>query len=396
MIGCFFITRRLASEPRRGSVDDGKLAWILGALLVFLSLPFLGRCVEQWGGTALDRHGYFFLMPAVVLAAWKWRRTPGDRSWECWGFAGFGAALMGLVAATLVDVHILRGISLILAFLSLGLGFKGPRFASSMVPVSILAYLSFPSVSYQLGVLLGWKVTTLAGFLVLKAVLGAGLVTLALLPVFRRAGPPGVRAWPRFLPLQVLGAALVAAFQTYYFVVASTGAVDLKVEMSYLQGSWIGVDQDPPPEEVEHFGKNRIWSRRYTHEGEVVDVLVTSTGGDRHRSHPPAYCVTGAGWLTDSEEFSENRLGDGSRVPMTVLKLHRGDQKMVFCYWFTDGAQSHPGFSGMLLQDTLRRLGGRRSDWLVFRVMTTSGDRALSDFLGTFTTRLTPRETPHP
>ena len=393
MVGCFLITRRLASEPRPGPVDDRKLGWILGALLVFLSLPFLGRCVEQWGGPALDRHGYLFFVPAVVLAAWQWRRTPGDRSWEGWGVLGFGAALLGLVAATLVDVYILKGFSLLLAILSLALGFKGIRFALSMVPLSILAYLSFPSVSYQMGVITGWMVTTIPGFLLVKAIGGAGLVALSLL-LGRKASVPWTPAAPRFLPVQVFMVALAAAFQTYYFVVASTGAVDMKVEMSYLQGSWTGVDQDPPPEEVEHFGRNRIWSRRYTRDGDWVDVLVTSTGGDRHRSHPPAYCVTGAGWKTDSESYAETRLGDGSRVPMTVLRLHRDDEKMIFSYWFTDGTQSHPGFSGMLLQDTLRRLGGRRVDWLVFRVMTTSGDQALSDFLGTFTVGLAPRDTP--
>lgn len=392
LLGLYFLTRGLASHARPGPADDRKLAWLLGALAAFLSLPFLGWCLEHWGGTALDRHGYLFFAPAVVLAAWRWRSSPADRTWESTGTVGLGLSLAALAAATLVDVNILKGLSLALAFLSLSMAFKGPRFAGSMIPVAMLAYLAFPSVSYQLGVLTAWKFRSLAAFLGMKAALGLPLALVSVLPFLRKPGLPGTAGPPRRLPVQVLMAALLAAFQTYYYVVASTSPVDMKVEMSYLQGAWVGVDRDPPEEEAEYFGRNRIWSRRFTRGGEFVDVLVSSTGGDRHRAHPPAYCLTGTGWVTDSEEFAEPRLGDGTRVPMTVLRMHHGDQRMKFCYWFTDGTRSHAGFSGMLLHDTLRRLGGRRADWLVFRVMTTSGDRALADFLSAFTTRLTPRE----
>ena len=57
---------------------------------------------------------------------------------------------------------------------------------------------------------------------------------------------------------------------------------------------------------------------------------------------------------------------------------------MSFCYWFTDGTESHATYAGMMLRDTLGRLGGKRSDWMVFRVMTTSGEAALTGFLSTF------------
>ena len=89
--------------------------------------------------------------------------------------------------------------------------------------------------------------------------------------------------------------------------------------------------------------------------------------------------------------MTERRLGTGTGVPMTRLRLRKGDQEMLFCYWFTNGSEFHAGFSGMLLHDTVRRLGGRRSDWFVFRVMTASGDAALDAFLSDFQARLAPR-----
>ena len=391
MAGCFAITQRFASATIGPGVRDRTLAWILGGLLAFLSLPFLTWCLENWGGGSLDRYGQVFTAAAVAVAVWKWRSAPADRSREVAGTVGAGISFLGLAAATLMDVNILKGLCLLLAFLSLGLALKGPRFAASMVPVALLAYLGFPSVSYQLGVLTSWRFVGLPAFFVMKSV--AALILLAILaaPGFRSASEftaPGRR---RLLPLQLLMAALLAAFQTYCYGFAGTGLQESRLEMSYLQGPWVGADVEPPQSEADFFGRDRIWSRRFMRDGGIVDVLVTSTGGDRHRAHPPAYCVTGNGWRTVESEVTERRLGTGSGVPMTRLRLRKGDQDMLFCYWFTNGSEFRAGFSGMLLHDTVRRLGGRRSDWFVFRVMTASGDAALDSFLSDFQARLAPR-----
>lgn len=391
MLGCFALTQRLATKSNGPAVPDRALSWILVGLLVFLSLPFITWCLEHWGGRSIDQFGFVFAATAAAVAAWRWKGAPAEGGWEARGTAGLGLSLLALAAATLVDINILKGLALIGAFLSLMLALKGFRFAVSMAPVAGLAYLGFPTVSYQLGVLTSWKVTSLPAFLGVKALVALILLALMMAPVLRPSVAPAGAASRRFLPVQLLMAALVAAFQAYFFGISGSGLQESRLEMSYLQGSWIGRDNPPPRSEEEYFGDDRIWSRRFTRNGEIVDVLVTSTGGDRHRAHPPAYCVSGVGWDTDASEVAERRLGDGSIVPMTLLRLRNGGRGMTFCYWFTNGAESHASFSGMMLHDTLRRLGGRRADWFVFRVMTESGEKALGDFLSGFQMRLDPR-----
>jgi exosortase/archaeosortase family protein len=391
MLGCFAITDRLASSSKGPAVHDRVISTLLGGLLAFLCLPFLIWCLENWGGRSLDRFGYVFVASAAAVAAWRWRRAPSDLSWERSGTVGFALSFLALAAATLVDVNVLKGLALIMAFLSLSLALKGIRFVCSMVPVAFLAYLGFPTVSYQLGVLTSWRFTSLPAFLGMKVIVGLLLLALLAAPLFRWGSAPSAPGTRRFLPLRLLMAALLAAFQTYYYGVSGTGLQETSLEMSYLQGPWIGRDNKTPGNEEEQFGRGRIWSKRYMRDRDTVDVVVTSTGGDRHRAHPPAYCVTGSGWETVGSEVTERRLGDGRIIPLTLMRLRKDGSEFTFCYWFTNGAQSHASFSGMMLQDTMRRLGGRRADWFVFRILTGSGEAALNDFLSRFQARLIPR-----
>ena len=143
-------------------------------------------------------------------------------------------------------------------------------------------------------------------------------------------------------------------------------------------------------ERVEELNRTRqkkvlkTWSRRYNRGEQVADVLITSTGGDRHRIHPPAYCLTGDGWIVVGEEPGEAKLGRGRVVPVTRLKLTKAGKEMTFFYWFTDGTETRRGFAEMMQEDTVRRIGGRRTNWFLFRAMTDQGAPVLEDFLSTF------------
>ena len=112
-------------------------------------------------------------------------------------------------------------------------------------------------------------------------------------------------------------------------------------------------------------------------------MIVTATGGNRHRAHPPAYCLTGGGWEIVSEATDRRTLGDGSTPFVTRMRLQKGGREMSFVYWFNDGADTCPTYGAMLLRDSLGRLGGRRTNWVLFRVMTEGGDAVLDEFLGT-------------
>jgi exosortase len=391
MTGCFLLTQRLAASSRARGLSDPALRWGLAGLLIFLTLPFVAWCVGGWAGNSpLDRFGFVFPIAAAGIAAWRWMRTPADASSEKAGTICLGASLSGLLAASLIDVNIFKGFSLLMGFLSLSLAFKGRRFALSMIPVALLAYLGFPTVAYQIGVLTAWKLSSPPALIGAKVIVGALLVGALRTRFFHRAHEGFTGRAPRLLPLQVLLAALMAAIQTSLLLGAGSFVQESRLDMSYLQGAWVGSDREPPRSEVEYFGSSRIWSKRFTRDNETVDVLVTSTGGDRHRAHPPAYCVTGVGWDPVSSKTAEFRLGDGSRVSTTLLHLRKEGRDLSFCFWFTNGTESHATYAGMMLHDTLRRLGGRRAGWAVFRVMTTAGEASLAGFLSTFKAGLSP------
>ncbi|MBI4566721.1 MAG: exosortase/archaeosortase family protein [Planctomycetes bacterium] len=390
MLGCFAIAGRLARSSVRQAAGNAWISVALLLLLGFLGAPFIMWCLDAWGRSPLDRFSYVFVAIAAVAAGWIWRCAPSDASWERAGTVGFGLSLAALLLATLIDVNILKGISLMGALLSLGLSIKGIRFARSAALLALVAYLGFPTTSYQLGLVSLGVGMTLKASLMIKAALAAGLLAALRIPYFRLTpAPPAPRA-PRLLPVQAVLTALLAAFQTYYYGISWEGFDETRLEMSYLQGEWVGRDREIPSSEEEHFGRGRVWARRYTLAGDVVDVLVSSTGGDRHRAHPPAYCLTGDGWEPIRTGVEARSLGNGRTVPMTLMRLRKGVAETTLCFWFTDGSEVHATFADMLLRDTLRRLAGRRTDWFIFRVISGSGDGALENFLASFQAVLAP------
>ncbi len=389
MMGCFAITERLAVAEARRPVSARAKRLVLAGLLAFLFAPFLVWCVGGWG-SPLDRFGFAFVLPAALWAAWLWRRAPEEGSREGLGTAGFVAALVLHLAATVADVNILKGLALLATFVSLALAAKGPSFALRAAVLSLIAYLGFPTVGYQLQAVtvpvLG--AGSVAASLATKMTLALLLAGLLALPFFRRPAIPGeLRPASRLRGLQVALAAVLAVFQGYTFSVAAGAGPAAALEMSFVQGEWIGRKHPVPQAEAEMF-QGRIWSRRYQRGPEAVDVLVTSTGGDRHRAHPPSYCLTGSGWTVVSEEVGPGRLGDGRTVPMTRMRLSKGENETRFCFWFTDGSREVAGYREMLLEDTLRRLAGRRTDWFLFRVMTECREPVLEQFLGSFQARV--------
>ena len=163
-----------------------------------------------------------------------------------------------------------------------------------------------------------------------------------------------------------------------------------KLEMSYVLGDWVGRNYPLADGEEEFFGKGNVWTRRYVRGQDVVDMIVTATGGDRHRAHPPAYCMTGGGWHVLSEGTDRRTLGDGSTLLLTRMRMQKGPREMAFVYWFSNGADTTPSYGGMLLRDGLVRLGGRRTNWILFRVMSEGGDAVVDEFLRTLRATLQP------
>jgi len=150
--------------------------------------------------------------------------------------------------------------------------------------------------------------------------------------------------------------------------------------LSYIQGEWLGLDTQVSDIALEQIGRNRIISRRYQYNTGTVDVIVTTTGADRRRAHPPEWCMTGAGWTVQSRELVRKRLKQCD-VPMTRMIFRKDNAELEFYYWFSDGQRQCATHSEMMREDLVRRLKGVRTNWMLLRVIAPKDNTYLDAFM---------------
>jgi EpsI family protein len=167
--------------------------------------------------------------------------------------------------------------------------------------------------------------------------------------------------------LTVTAAALI--LQVLYLNSAKLPEARLELAVSHFQGDWDGIDLPLSDAAEQIIGRSRIISRRYRHGDDWVELLLSSTGGDRRRAHAPEYCLTGSGWRVYDRVREQLELPDGP-VEVHMLSLRRqGYTDRVLAYWFTDGQRNWDSFPRMLAEDTWRRLRGEVTDWHVVRLI---------------------------
>jgi EpsI family protein len=295
----------------------------------------------------------------------------GHVSWPRAATVLFAASLLLLAMATMVDISLLKAAALMLSWFALVFYFRGPRVAGCCLPALAICYLGLPTVTYQLNSLgiavLGPGWTAPADWLKL------GFAALALLLswclIQRARGSLGIaNPAPSLQPLLYLALAGVV-LQAYLLNSATLPSGGLGLELSHFQGDWNGKDLPVSPVAEQIIGRERIISRRYTKEDRWVELLISSTGGDRRRAHSPEYCMTGNGWRIKDRSTLQLSLPIGP-IEATLMTLSReGSADRLFGYWFSDGKGSWASFSGLLGEDATRRLKGRITDWHVFRLI---------------------------
>jgi EpsI family protein len=261
--------------------------------------------------------------------------------------------------------------------------FKGLRFAFCSSPVLLVIPLAFPTVSTAVAALTSRVVGVerpLFGLLVRLA--GATALIAASWLLFARKSVDGSRpsVSPMILNLAVFTAAIGVLFQTHFNSKAAGFDQEGQLELSYIQGDWIGVDAQVSDVALEQIGRDRIISRRYQHNKETVDVIVTTTGADRRRAHPPEWCMTGVGWTVQSRELVHKRLKQQD-VPMTRMIFRKDGAELEFYYWFSDGQRQYATHNEMMREDLVRRLKGERTNWMLLRIIAPKDNAYLDGFM---------------
>ena len=133
------------------------------------------------------------------------------------------------------------------------------------------------------------------------------------------------------------------------------------IKMSYLLGDWTGKKQSVPG----NVQGSKVWFRTYLKDEKLVEVIITSSGGNRHHLHPPEYCLTGSGWKISEKKTSKYTFSNSKEYEIGELALKREGATRHFIHWYTDGESVYPDYLSMLAEDTFRRFQGEKNK-LVF------------------------------
>jgi EpsI family protein len=387
---------------RRGAKRMGERPKLVITLLAlfFIFLPYLILSISYWSPTSFadyEHHGYVFPLAALAIGIVLWFRWPRERPRPLAGILLLLVVSCMVFVAIALDMNIVRGVALLLSVLAVVLLYRGLWLTVAMIPLTALAFVGFYSSFYildrvllRLGLsdqsLMAWA-WPLRFPLAAVALIAFAIVIPLTLPRARRlAETPRVPSKPSPVLLNIALAIVfaVAALQGYYYGRPAQGDIKTDITFSYLQGDWVGSDLPIGAYSLKYFGEGGIKSRNYTRGEEDVQVLLTSSSGDRHRHHPPEYCLTGGGWIIQKSDNVTVTVGNGDRIHATRLVLTLGDRTKTFVYWFSDGEVRHPDYVAVTTDDSLRRLQGVRTNWFLFRVMSSDGMDAVEGFLDTF------------
>ncbi len=367
------LTAMVAQEPQQAGTPRSSLhRTTLAVLLLLLYAPAMTWAFSAWRHSPLDTAGPWFLLAGVAclgLILWRHPATV-PRPWL--GTVLFAGSMLVLLLATVVDISMLKVGALLLSWFSLIVVFRGGSVAASCLPGLAICYMGFPTVTYQLNtyVISRLPLITHAPVELVKLIVAAILAATSWLLVARARPIPADRSAQLGTLTGLLTVAVIALIaQVLYLNSATLPEARLALELSHFQGDWTGIDLPISATAAREIGRERILSRLYSNGNRSVELLISSTGGDRRRAHAPEYCLTGSGWQVRDRARQTLQLGDTS-IETQLLTLRREPEAdRWLAYWFTDGRQTWTSFLAMLREDTFRRLRGKVTDWHVIRLI---------------------------
>ena len=379
-IACLYLLGESLARRRVDVAGVGRHGLRLGVVLLLvgiLAAPTLLWCGTAWWSSPLDHFGWICAILGGGAVVWVWRRIGGPGSSRM-GVLLLVVALGLILGGVLVEVFIFQALGLLGVLLAIAWWTGGWPRVRVCLPFLAAASVGLPLVGFLLTTRSGLEGPLMS--MVLRTTLFFALFAIGVV-VFLRAS---VTIRPEPQPLSLLMISILAAVVAIESALVTGRMVPepLRIEISWLQGSWVGMPTETDPASINLLGRDHVETRAYQDAANrVVQMIITTTGGDRHRAHPPEYCMTGAGWLIDDQHQREVCMG-GQMMPVSSLSLHRKDVKQTMMYWFTDGEQRVSSYSAMLVIDTYRRLVGHRSDWALLRIIGTQED--LVDFIREF------------
>ena len=386
----FLLTELLATKTTRTEFRLSHKLVIIGLVLAFIYTPVWIWIFDRFTTKYVEAFGLIFVALALSIIVFQWKQTPDKTSHRFLPAIFFAIAMFGLARATIMDVRTLQGLTFLVAVFSMIMAFKGIRFALIISPLLAIAFLGLPMTSHLLSSVLGRvgisdSLSTVWGLKV-----GLCLTGLGAFAFFSKRLPE--QDDNRFNPstpvnIMLFTVFVAALFQTYFNSKAAAFDRQTTFRLSHLVGDgWVG-NQNPISDAAAlEIGRDRITTRRYTNDSNTpIDVIITETGADRRRAHPPEACMTGTGWKIQSDSVTQKNVG-GKTIEVSKFIFSQNNRKLEFYYWFSDGEITMSRYNSMLSEDLKRRtLRGVRTNWLLFRIMAPADENKLDEFLAALT-----------
>ena len=382
----------VACNRRKGQIpincDYGRDMLVFSVLLLLLAyLPFFSACIKAWKGAVFntnDLYGYILFIAAAVAWIWAWRKFPEN----------FHAAVSGLVVFTLVSLlailsqatgpnNYMLGLTFLGTLFSIGMIYRGARFALRATPVYFVFFLSYPKVTEFINDLL--HLNGFAQPFAIKVVLSV----MALVLFYRWSASARCYNLPCPARRFVFAGMTIMAFLFFcsqvMFVQRDFTAKAGNYSFPYFitdNGVWQGKDVADPAARLFYERENNV-VRHYEKSGRAVGIMIIPSDGNRKKIHTPEYCQTGLGWQVKTKGYITFSSESGRKIRARKLTLVHPDKNITrtFIYWFSDGRDAYADYPMFLLVDTLRKLIFQNENWLLFVVWSDAGEDVAADFL---------------
>ena len=374
------------------------LSAITGLLLVFIFLPFLQDLFTDWLGSSWNtnnRLGFIYFSLPVILLGWevyKIRKKQLRNSKITKAIKIFFAiSLFFPVAATICDIKIIAGIGLLTLIFTLILYLSNMTTAILALPLIALLSLSFPRIPLRItDIMRNYNIFQILSSEEIRLLITIVIILLQLfifLFLIKKNIKPkksqttiNVNTKEKsvfFFSVTTITTIILLIFSATDANSPATSNTLNNINFPFLlHNKWLGEDIPLKKADIAYFGKKNIISRNYyklplEKKSPAIELLITSSAGDRHKNHPPEFCQSGSGWqIINTEKVTLSP--DNLRIA-TLLTLAKQTQQKFMLYWFCNSQNNEKAiFTQMMLADLLSRLQTTTPEWLIIRVFSKS------------------------
>ena len=410
---CINLSRHTPQTAVKSSFWNRSLPPLLTALSLFLLyLPFIIDILNSWMGSSWDNSNrgafIFFLLPLFLTALQARRfhlpaKTPERYAVIILRILLTSALLLGVLSRFL-SIQVLSGLGIILLSTAALLRYSNLLNTFLSLPLLLLPVLSFPRIILRIKDLSPSALTITpeqTRYLIFILVILLQQITRHLVyknhTVADSISPSTTERQSEKYPGRnsIFYGSILALVCVLLLPIGGknttvTSAINSRqVNLPYFLAGWIGRDLPIAASDSSYFGQENIIFREYrlsaNPQTAPIKLLLTFSGGDRHKNHPPEFCQSGIGWSIAARQTVT--LDQAPPRQVNLLRLEQKQKVKYLVYYFTAGNTEETNFSQLMLKDLLRRLLSRPTNWGTIRIFSTDNAAALA-FAGILPTEL--------